>query len=136
MRFYVPNSNDGDDDDGSRRTVELLHQDIMKHVTLEATGAQVRPRFVSKKVYILMNIAQIVKLESIKCKYPRSTFEITLYDSVFKMHGQVHRRISTAWLELWLNVVACPSRTTSPSNTKISLDSSWFPTLRYRSVHL
>ena len=44
MRFYVPNSNDGDDDDGSRRTVEILHQDIMKHVVLEATGAQVRQR--------------------------------------------------------------------------------------------
>ena len=39
----------------------------------------------------MKNFEQIAKLESIKCKYPRSTFEISLYDSVFKMHGQVCR---------------------------------------------
>ena len=43
MRFYVPNSIDAEDDDGSRRTVEILHRDIMQHVVLEATGAQVGP---------------------------------------------------------------------------------------------
>jgi hypothetical protein len=43
MRFYVPNSNaDDDEDDGSRKTVEVLHAEIMKHVVIEATGAQVR----------------------------------------------------------------------------------------------
>jgi hypothetical protein len=43
MRFYVPNSNaDDDEDDGSRKTVEVLHSEIMKHVVIEATGAQVR----------------------------------------------------------------------------------------------
>jgi hypothetical protein len=31
---------------------------------------------------------QITKLENIKCRSPRATFEITFYNQSFKMHGQ------------------------------------------------
>ena len=46
MRFWVPNvDGEDDDEDNSRRMVEILHSDIVKHVVMETTGAQVLSDF-------------------------------------------------------------------------------------------
>ena len=45
MRFYMPNKTDAEEDGGEevylKRSVEVFHANLMQHVTLEATGAQV-----------------------------------------------------------------------------------------------
>jgi structure-specific recognition protein 1 len=50
--------------------LQVLHQQLAKYVAQETESDQV------------------TKLENIKCRSPRATFEITFYNQTFKMHGQ------------------------------------------------
>eukprot|EP00286_Rhodomonas_abbreviata_P021096 CAMPEP_0181305358 /NCGR_PEP_ID=MMETSP1101-20121128/9683_1 /TAXON_ID=46948 /ORGANISM="Rhodomonas abbreviata, Strain Caron Lab Isolate" /LENGTH=795 /DNA_ID=CAMNT_0023411261 /DNA_START=27 /DNA_END=2414 /DNA_ORIENTATION=+ len=75
MRFYIPNTEDtemGENEEVPKKSVELFHQEIQRHVALESGGDQ------------------IARLEGVKCRIPRATFEIALYGHVFKMHGATY----------------------------------------------
>eukprot|EP00288_Rhodomonas_lens_P010443 CAMPEP_0177722626 /NCGR_PEP_ID=MMETSP0484_2-20121128/17782_1 /TAXON_ID=354590 /ORGANISM="Rhodomonas lens, Strain RHODO" /LENGTH=783 /DNA_ID=CAMNT_0019235013 /DNA_START=50 /DNA_END=2401 /DNA_ORIENTATION=+ len=75
MRFYIPNLEDtemGDDDEVPKKSNELFNNELSRHVAQETGGDQV------------------ARLEGIKCRIPRATFEIILYGNVFKMHGATY----------------------------------------------
>ncbi|KAJ1485318.1 hypothetical protein T484DRAFT_1794100, partial [Baffinella frigidus] len=73
MLFFVPDTEPGVEDEeeesAHKRTCENLHADILKYVTTISGGDQ------------------LAKMEDVKFRVPRGTFELQLFTKVFKLHG-------------------------------------------------
>eukprot|EP00290_Baffinella_frigidus_P006787 CAMPEP_0180134954 /NCGR_PEP_ID=MMETSP0986-20121125/10508_1 /TAXON_ID=697907 /ORGANISM="non described non described, Strain CCMP2293" /LENGTH=533 /DNA_ID=CAMNT_0022075491 /DNA_START=120 /DNA_END=1718 /DNA_ORIENTATION=+ len=73
MRFFVPDTEpvveDEEEESAHKRTCENLHADILKYVTTISGGDQ------------------LAKMEDVKFRVPRGTFELQLFTKVFKLHG-------------------------------------------------
>eukprot|EP00960_Hanusia_phi_P076420 768557-Hanusia_phi.AAC.8 len=88
MRFYVPPTEGVDEDDAdvvaicmvsmtvievrfqnSKKGVEILHDRIKEYVSKESGG---------EKISMFTNV---------RCRSPKTTFEISLYMNIFKLHG-------------------------------------------------
>ncbi|EKX32716.1 FACT complex subunit ssrp1 [Guillardia theta CCMP2712] len=71
MRFYVPPTEgmDEDDADSNKKGVEIFHDRIKEYVSKESGG---------EKISIFTQV---------RCRSPKTTFDVSLYLNIFKLHG-------------------------------------------------
>lgn len=76
MRFFVPDTEMADenaeDDAEHEKSVSILHREVLQHVTKEQGG---------EKILVLPNVS---------CKQPRASFDITIFNNLFKMHSNTY----------------------------------------------
>ena len=76
MRFFVPDTEMADEnadaDVDQDKSVSILHREVLQHVAKEQGGEK------------------ILFLDSVSCRQPRATFEITIFANLFKMHSNTY----------------------------------------------
>ena len=74
MRFFIPDTEMAEEEEAEEHvtSVAKLHREVQAHVSKEDDGNKV------------------LLLDSVACRHPRSTFEITIFTNLFKMHSNTY----------------------------------------------